>query len=87
MTEHEIVEKLKQAMVEDLALEDIRPEDIETDIPLFGEGLGLDSIDAAELVVLVEKYFKVSIVDAEEAQQAFGSVGTLARFIMEKRSE
>lgn len=80
----EIKEKLKQIIVEDLNLEDIRPEDIDDEIPLFGEGLGLDSLDAVELVVLVKKYFGVEIKDMDEGLIAFQSMNSLASFIEER---
>ncbi|MDR3073549.1 MAG: phosphopantetheine-binding protein [Deltaproteobacteria bacterium] len=75
--------KLKQAMVEDLHLEDIAPEDIDDDAPLFGEGpgLGLDSLDAIEIVVLVQRRFGLDMQDAEAARDAFSSITALAAYI------
>ncbi len=81
MTVAEIMPKLTEALVNDLNLEDVGVEDITPDMPLFGEGLGLDSIDAVELVVLVEKHFRVAINDIEESKEAFASVRTLAEYI------
>jgi len=72
-------------IVETLLLEDIQPDEIGDDAPLFGEGLGLDSIDALELVVAIEKQFDVIIEDEEVGRQAFASISALADFIVEKK--
>ncbi len=77
-------EKLKTILIEELNLEDIRAEDIEDDAPLFGEGLELDSLDAVELVVLVQKHFGVEIKDMEEGRMAFQSITALRHFIEER---
>lgn len=77
--------KLKQVLVEELNLEDITPDEIEDDEALFGEGLGLDSLDAVELVVVVQKHFGVEIKDMDEGRPALQSINTLAAFIEEKQ--
>ena len=74
-------DELKARIIESLKLQDITPEQIDNDAPLFGEGLGLDSIDALELVVLLEKNYGIVIKDIEEGRPAFKSVRTLAEFI------
>jgi len=79
-----IKEKLKKMLVEELNLEDVSPEDIDDDAPLFGDGLGLDSLDAVELVVLIQKHFGVEIKDMEEGRPALQSVNSLAAFIEAK---
>ena len=81
METQEIIKNLKAQIVEQLNLEEVKPEDIDTNAPLFGEGLGLDSIDALELIVLLEKNYNVKIQDPKEAQTIFSSVKTIADYI------
>ena len=78
--------QLKQQIIEELKLEDLKPEDIKDDAPLFGDGLGLDSIDALELVILLEKYHGVKITDEETGKKALASIDTMAQFIMEEKA-
>jgi len=80
-------QELKSKIIESLKLQDITPEQIDDDAPLFGTGLGLDSIDALELVVLLEKDYGIVIKDIEEGRPAFRSVKTLAEFIAAKRPQ
>jgi acyl carrier protein len=75
---------LKKMIIDVLKLEDLTEKDIETDAPLFKEGLGLDSIDALELVVAIEKIFNVIIEDEDVGKRAFASVAALASFIQEE---
>jgi len=80
----QIESRLKQLIVEALMLEDVRPGDIETDAPLFREGVGLDSIDALELAMAIHRQFNVRIEAEDERNKAiFFSVRTLAAFIAE----
>ncbi len=81
----ELIEKLKQLIITRLKLMDLTPEMIDTDAPLFGEGLGLDSIDALELVLGLEKEFGVLIPDAEVGRKVFQSVRTMAQFVAEQK--
>jgi acyl carrier protein len=78
--------ELKSQIIAALNLQDITPEQIDDEAPLFGTGLGLDSIDALELVVMLEKNYGIVIKDIEEGRPAFRSVRTLAEFIDARRS-
>lgn len=78
-----LCEFLKNMIIETLKIEDITVDDIENDEPLFREGLGLDSIDALELVVAIEKIFNIIIEDEDVGRKAFASVSALAEFIQE----
>lgn len=78
--------RLKQLIVSTLKLDGVRPEDLPDDEPLIGSlRFGLDSLDALELVLAVEKEFAVKIANAEESRQALASVGALAAFIRARR--
>ena len=82
MTREEIEAKIKDTIVASLDLEDLTPADIQTDAPLFGEGLGLDSIDALELGMAVKKAFGMTFSsDAAENKKTFYSVKTLADYV------
>jgi len=82
----DLVLELKKLIINALKLEDITPQDIEDDAPLFGEGLGLDSIDALELVVSLEKTYGVFIPDSEVGKKVFRSVNALAEFVKTHRA-
>lgn len=73
--------QLKQEIIDVLNLEDITPEDIEDDAPLFGDGLGLDSIDALELIVLMEKNYGIKITNPSHGKEIFKSVRTMYEYI------
>lgn len=88
MTKNEMESALKTAIIDGLRLEDVTAEDIDSSASLFGDsGLMLDSLDAVELVVVVEKHFGVAIADAEEARKAFTSVSGLADFISARKAQ
>jgi acyl carrier protein len=78
-----LCEFLKKMIIETLRLEDITPEDIDNEESLFREGLGLDSIDALELVVAIEKIFNIIIEDEDVGKRAFASIDALAEFIQD----
>lgn len=82
---NELVEKLKLQIIEVLNLEDITPADIVASEPLFGDGLGLDSIDALELIVLLEKEYGIKITDPNDGKRVFSSVDSIAQFILENK--
>lgn len=81
-----IKNQLKEILVNDLKIQDLQPADISDTEPLFGDGLGLDSLDAVELVVLIQKHFDVQIEDMEEGKKAFASVEALAAYIKERQT-
>lgn len=81
----QLIEQLKVQLIKQLNLEDMEPEDIDPDEPLFGEGLGLDSIDALELIVLLEKEYGIKIENPKDGQKVFFSLRTMAEFITEHK--
>jgi len=76
-------QRLKELIVEDLALEDVSADDIDDDEPLFGDGLGLDSLDAIELVVILQRNFNIEVRDREMAKRIFTSINVLAKYVHE----
>jgi acyl carrier protein len=80
-----IRKSLKETLVKDLSLEDINPEDIKDDEVLFGEGLGLDSLDAVEIVVLLQRNYGIEIKDMEKGKEVFYSIDTLAKYVYENK--
>ena len=77
--------QLKEMLVNDLKIQGVQPEDISDTEPLFGDGLCLDSLDAVELVVLIQKHFGVQIADMNEGKKAFASINSLAQYIEEHK--
>ena len=80
----QLAARVKELIISRLKIEGMRPEEIADDAPLFGEGLGLDSIDALELVLAIEQTFGVRIEDEEVGRHALGSVSALCAFLREK---
>ena len=85
MEKDTLVEELKVLVIKNLKLEDIAPADIDPAAPLFGGGLGLDSIDALELVVGLEKTYGLRIPDEDVGKEAFASVNALADYVLKNR--
>ena len=79
--------QLKEQIIEALKLDDLVPADIEDDAPLFREGLGLDSIDALELMLLLEKNYGIRLKTPAEGKQVFKSVTTLAEYVTAHRTK
>ena len=81
-----LIEELKVHIIRDLNLEEMTPEMIDSDSPLFGdEGLGLDSIDVLEMILILEKYYGLRVSNPEEGKAIFRSVRTIAEYITENR--
>ncbi len=84
----ELVSELKDLLIDGLHLEDVEPDEIDLDEPLFGEGLGLDSIDALEIAVLLDRKYGVRISSGDDKNpEIFASLNSLAEFVAENRSK
>ena len=83
----ELILNLKKQIIEVLNLEEVTPTDIADDAPLFGEGLGLDSIDALELIVLMEREYGIKLSDPAKSKEVFRSVQHMAEYIAENRTK
>ena len=84
----ELILELKQQLIEALNLEEMTPDEIDTDAPLFGDdGLGLDSIDALELIVLMEKRYGIKLASPAEGKAIFKNVRTIAEYVNEHRKK
>ena len=84
----DLISQLKTMLIDGLRLEDIEPDEISPDAPLFGDGLGLDSIDALEIGVMLDRQFGIKITSADQRNvQIFSSLRTLADFIAENRKQ
>ena len=83
----DLTNKLKEEIIKQLNLGDLKPEDIDVNAPLFGDGLGLDSIDALELIVLLDKNYGIKIKDPKDGQKIFQSIKSMADYITEQQSQ
>ncbi len=84
---NELIEKLKLQIIEQLNLEDIEPDEIVANEALFGDGLGLDSIDALEIIVLLEKDYGLKIENPKDGQEIMHSIESLAKYITENQKK
>ncbi len=80
-------QELKEALIQSLNLEDVTAEEIMDEEPLFGDGLGLDSIDALEIILILERNYGIRLAKPEEAKEIFYSINTLADFIDKNRKK
>lgn len=83
----ELILELKQKIIEALNLEEMTPEEIDSDVALFGNGLGLDSIDALELIVLLEKNYGIKLANPADGKAIFKSVRTIAEYVSQHRTK
>ncbi|MDR0742752.1 MAG: phosphopantetheine-binding protein [Tannerella sp.] len=84
---NELILELKDEIIKALNLEGLQPEDISDDGELFGDGLGLDSIDALELIVLLEKNYGIKLKDPAQGKEIFKSVRTMAEYVQANRTK
>ena len=82
-TVEELIPRLKELIIKQLNLEGVTSDSFDADMPLFGEGLGLDSIDAIELIVLLDRNFGIKIGDPKEGRKVFQSVRTMAEYVQQ----
>lgn len=82
-----LIDELKKEIITVLNLEDITPEDIDENASLFGEGLGLDSIDALELIVMLERNYGIKLDDPSKGKDIFKSITVMADFVSKNRKK
>ena len=83
----ELIKELKEEIIEALNLEEMTPEDIDENDALFGDGLGLDSIDALELIVLLDKKYGIKLANPAEGKAIFKSISTIADYVSKNRKK
>ncbi len=84
---NELILTLKEQIIDALNLEEITPADIENDAPLFGAGLGLDSIDALELIVILDRHYGIKLANPAEGKEIFKSVSSIADYVAKNRTK
>lgn len=83
----ELKKELKEEIIKVLSLAELTPEEIDDDAPLFGDGLGLDSIDVLELIVLMERKYGIRVSSPDEGKKVFVSISAMAKYIAENRTK
>ena len=84
----EIIQQLKEQIIESLNLEEMTPDDIDVSKPLFGDdGIGLDSIDALEIIVLLEKNYGIRLANAADGKSIFTNIENIAKYVVENRKK
>jgi acyl carrier protein len=83
----ELILELKTKIIEVLNLEEMTPDDLDADSPLFGDGLGLDSIDTLELIVMIEKNYGIKLASPAEGRAIFKSIRSIAEYVNEHRTK
>ena len=83
----ELILTLKEQIIDALNLEEITPEDIDNEAPLFGDGLGLDSIDALELIVILDRFYGIKLANPAEGKEIFKNITTIADYISKNRTK
>lgn len=83
----DLIRTLKEQIIDALNLEEITVDDIDDNAPLFGEGLGLDSIDALELIVILDKYYGIKLASPADGKAVFQSVSSIADYISKNRTK
>lgn len=84
---NELTQTLKEQIIDALNLEEITPEDIDNNEPLFGAGLGLDSIDALELIVILDRHYGIKLANPAEGKEIFKSVSSIADYVAKNRTK
>lgn len=84
---NELIQTLKEQIIDALNLEEITPADIDNDAPLFGDGLGLDSIDALELIVILDRHYGIKLANPAEGKEIFKSVNSIADYVAKNRQK
>jgi acyl carrier protein len=84
---NELIHTLKEQIIDALNLEEITPADIDNDAPLFGDGLGLDSIDALELIVILDRFYGIKLANPAEGKGIFKSVSSIADYVAKNRTK